>query len=365
MVITACRIMTIIAISQLVLLSISVFKRKDTRNSKLLLVILLLSFCLFLTGNFALLFKVNRSILNFAHIFNLIIFLSAPLLYLFVSQRIDSNRTIKKTYILHFIPFTIVLFHMILKIFFLDEKVFAYTNSGIWLISLLFIQNIIYFIAIQQKLKDVGISIFKKSPGNSSVEVEWLRKLFILFSSILVVQLFIFIVCRLFFIMLLCVGAVGTSFILTFVLINNIILFGLSKPYVFELKEKYRNTPIKLDNKQAFLSQIKKAFEEEEVYLDPLLSLEKLSKKIGIPRNYLSQIINDYFSLNFNELINKYRIQKVTDKLKKEYTGDAIINIAYEVGFNAKSTFNTAFKKYTEMTPSQYLTQKSEQLEAS
>ena len=164
--------------------------------------------------------------------------------------------------------------------------------------------------------------------------------------------------------MLLCVGAVGTSFILTFVLINNIILFGLSKPYVFELKEKYRNTPIKLDNKQAFLSQIKKAFEEEEVYLDPLLSLEKLSKKIGIPKNYLSQIINDYFSLNFNELINKYRIQKVTDKLKKEYTGDAIINIAYEVGFNAKSTFNTAFKKYTEMTPSQYLTQKPGHLKA-
>ncbi|MFC2138826.1 helix-turn-helix domain-containing protein [Bacteroidota bacterium] len=254
---------------------------------------------------------------------------------------------------------------MILKIFFIDEKIFAKTNAGIWLISLLFTQNIIYFIAIQLKLKDVGISFFKKSSGISSLEFEWLRKLFILFSSILVIQLFVFIGCRILDIMLLCIGAVGTSFILTFVLINNIILFGLSKPYVFELKEKYQNTPIKLDNKQAYLSQIIKAFEKEEVYLDPLLSLERLSKKIGIPKNYLSQIINDYFSMNFNELINKYRIQKVTDKLKNEYTGDAIINIAYEVGFNAKSTFNTAFKKFTEMTPSQYLMQKSGQLRAS
>lgn len=357
--------MTIIAIAQLVVLSTSVFKRKDTRNSKLLLVILLLSFCLFLAGNFALMFRVNRSILNFAHIFNLIIFLSAPLLYLFVSQRIDISRTIVKKDILHFIPFFIVLFQMALKIYYLDDKIFAYTNSGIWIISLLFIQNIIYFIAIHQKLKGIGISIFKKSTDSSSVEAEWLRKLFILFSSILVLQLFILLGCRIFDIMLLCVGAVGTSFILTFVLVNNIILYGLSKPYIFELKEKYHNTPIKLDNKQAYLSQIKKAFEEGEVYLDPLISLEKLSKRIGIPKNYLSQIINDNFSLNFNELINTYRIQKVIEKLENEYAGDTIINIAYDVGFNAKSTFNTAFKKYTAMTPSQYLLQKSGQLRVS
>lgn len=365
MVITACRIMTIIAISQLVLLSISVYKRKDPRNSKLFLVVLLLSFSLFLTGNFALLFKVNRSILNFAHIFNLIIFLSAPLLYLFVSHRIDINRVIVKKDILHFIPFALVLSFMILKIYLIGGMRFSATNSGIVLISLLFTQNTIYMGTIYRKLKNVGISIFKKSSVNISSEVEWLRKLFILFSSILVVQLFVFIGCSIFDIMLLCIGAVGTSFILTFVLINNIILFGLSKPYVFELKEKYQNTPIKLDNKQAYISQVKKAFEEEEVYLDPLLSLERLSKKIGIPKNYLSQIINDYYSLNFNELINMYRIQKVTDKLENEYAGDSIINIAYEVGFNAKSTFNTAFKKFTMMTPSQYLTQRSRQLKAS
>ena len=45
----------------------------------------------------------------------------------------------------------------------------------------------------------------------------------------------------------------------------------------------------------------------------------------------------------------------INKKLNENFNGDAIINIAYEVGYNAKSTFNTAFKKFTEMTPSQYI----------
>ena len=60
--------------------------------------------------------------------------------------------------------------------------------------------------------------------------------------------------------------------------------------------------------------------------------------------------------MNFNELINKYRIEKAA-KIIDDSNGDAvIIDIAYSVGFNSKSTFNKAFKKFINMTPSDYLT---------
>jgi AraC-like DNA-binding protein len=347
------RIITIIAVSQLLLLSVSVFTKKDDRNSKFILGILLLSFCLFLSGNFVLIFRINMALLNLAHICNLIVFLSAPLLYLFVNQRIDNKKYISWKDVYHFIPFIMIMFFMIIKLY-LRQEIFARTNSGLVLISILFTQNIIYLIAINQRLKSEEIYLFKKNNSNS-LEVAWIRRLFFLFSSVLVVQLFVFIACKIFFIMLLCIVAVGSSFILTFILINSIILLGLTKPYVFDLKVKYQSSPINSNYKKAYISYVKQAFEEEEIYLDPLLTLEKLSRQIRIPKNHLSQIINDYYNMNFNELINKYRIQKVTEKLQNNHRNDAIIHIAYEVGFNTKSTFNTAFKKFTGMTPSEYL----------
>lgn len=346
--------MTIIAIIQLILFSISIYRKKDTKNSKFILIFLLLSFCLFLTGNFVILFKINRAILNIAHICNLIVFLSAPLLYIFISHKIDKRISLPRKYLLHFIPFIIIIGLMTFKIYYLDGKIFAYTKNGIVLISLLFLQNTIYFVAIYRKLLTNGINLLKINQ-DSSLGVRWLRKLFLMFSIIHVLQLFIFVFCGLFDVMLLCVGAVGISFVITFLLINNIILFGLSKPVVFDFNNKYQNNPI--NNKDEYINLLEKALHDEEVYCDPLISLEKLSKQLHIPKNYLSQIINDNYSLNFNELINKYRIRKVTEKLNNNKEDATIIDIAYEVGFNAKSTFNTAFKKFTKMTPTQYLSQ--------
>ncbi|MFK7979943.1 MAG: helix-turn-helix domain-containing protein [Saprospiraceae bacterium] len=90
-------------------------------------------------------------------------------------------------------------------------------------------------------------------------------------------------------------------------------------------------------------------------HLEPELTLAQLSKQIKIPTHYLSQVINEKLACNFLDFVNRYRIedakQKLTDAKYSHYT---IISIAYEAGFNAKSTFYAAFKKQTGMTPSQY-----------
>nr|WP_247666498.1 helix-turn-helix domain-containing protein [Aquimarina sp. MMG015] len=73
-------------------------------------------------------------------------------------------------------------------------------------------------------------------------------------------------------------------------------------------------------------------------------------------RHNTSQIINEHFNLNFFELINKYRIEEAKELLKGEkHKKFNIIDIAYEVGFNNKVTFNKSFKKYNNITPSEYV----------
>ncbi len=92
--------------------------------------------------------------------------------------------------------------------------------------------------------------------------------------------------------------------------------------------------------------------EREKPYTDNDLKVQDLASHLGIPTYQLSQIINREFHRNFYDLINSYRIEeaqrRLTDPANRHLT---ILAIAYDVGFNSKSVFNTAFKKYADMTP--------------
>jgi AraC-like DNA-binding protein len=94
---------------------------------------------------------------------------------------------------------------------------------------------------------------------------------------------------------------------------------------------------------------------ESEPYLDPSLSIYNLSKQINIPPKDLSLLINHDLNQHFFDFVNGFRIRKAMEILrdpdKKELT---VLEILYEVGFNSKSSFNTAFKKLTRLTPTEY-----------
>jgi AraC-like DNA-binding protein len=94
---------------------------------------------------------------------------------------------------------------------------------------------------------------------------------------------------------------------------------------------------------------------EEEPFLDPSLTIYDLSKQIGLPTKELSLLINHDLNQHFFDFVNGFRIRKAMEMLsdpdKKDFT---ILEILYDVGFNSKSSFNTAFKKYTQLTPTEY-----------
>jgi adenylate cyclase len=95
---------------------------------------------------------------------------------------------------------------------------------------------------------------------------------------------------------------------------------------------------------------------ENEPFLNPELSLRELAKQIEVHPNHLSWVLNNNFGKNYNEFINKYRIEAFKIKAKAPKNANLTIEgLAYESGFNSKTVFNTTFKKVTGLTPKQFL----------
>lgn len=92
--------------------------------------------------------------------------------------------------------------------------------------------------------------------------------------------------------------------------------------------------------------------EEQHPYLDPDLSLSRLARRSGITPKELSGLINQRHGSHFFDFVNRYRIDYAKTLLAE--TKQTVTDILYASGFNAKSSFNTAFRKHTGMTPSAY-----------
>ena len=94
----------------------------------------------------------------------------------------------------------------------------------------------------------------------------------------------------------------------------------------------------------------------KKLFLNPELSLAEVSAELLIPKHHLTQAINTELGKNFYAYINELRVTKfmemVADPKYKDYT---FLAIAFECGFNSKSTFNSVFKRITGFTPSDYL----------
>jgi AraC-like DNA-binding protein len=94
---------------------------------------------------------------------------------------------------------------------------------------------------------------------------------------------------------------------------------------------------------------------EEKVYKCPDLDLKSLSERLQTPSYLVTKAINEGLGLNFYELINRYRVEEVKSLLiNHDHKRFTLMAVAFDAGFNSKTTFNTVFKKMTGLTPSLY-----------
>ena len=88
-----------------------------------------------------------------------------------------------------------------------------------------------------------------------------------------------------------------------------------------------------------------------DILNDPLVSMPKLARAVGVSPNQLSYVLNHHIGQNFFDFVNSARIEEARSVLLLE-PDRTILDVALSVGFNSKSTFNLAFKKMTGETPS-------------
>ena len=332
----------------------------------------------------------SEYILLFPHVFKTglpLNFLIAPFSYLYVRAVLLNEKKFQKRDVIHLIPFVIVLINYIpFYLLPVNEKITVIQDSlNYWPttfkyqagflpenFSILFrlILAIIYLV-LQWNL----ILSYKKVHKESSIQIQisnvlkWL-KLFTITSTVIFFGIIGFML-TVFFLpsyynddLLMQIPSllvsVGFFVMAAYLLTHPEILSGL--PFV-----KYKEVPSDVINDKSYMlpyinedyklemERIVDFFKTEKPYLNKDLNINQVSVALAIPSRELSFIINNHFGQRFNDFLNKYRIEYITKKINKEYLSNYTIEgIASEAGFASKSTFNLAFKKYHQCTPTDY-----------
>ena len=121
-------------------------------------------------------------------------------------------------------------------------------------------------------------------------------------------------------------------------------------------KTKYEWSSLSEAEAERIYIQLQEIMEQDELYKNPELTLDELAASLRISEAALSQVINSRFHQSFYDYINSLRvhafIKQAVDPGNKGYT---LLSIAFDCGFNSKSSFNRNFRKFTGKSPSDYL----------
>ncbi|SHM01279.1 transcriptional regulator, AraC family [Chryseobacterium carnipullorum] len=313
---------------------------------------------------------ITESPSNLGMLRNTLAFLQIPVFYLYVLSVCYSDFRLKPKYIIHLLPFVIANVVLLPRFYWVDtnSKIDFILNgqSSIELQAnhiLFHIQTIVYIIAVLMLLRKAKKLYLENYAGKSIHSYDWLFQFTVVLSVLYVIVIFknIFKFSDYPYISeWIKIGIlVFQLFIVCWYLFKALNNPGLFRNIDSKLKlvsdiilEQKENQPAVVNEE---LTKLKKYMEEEKPFLNPSLTIQDLSKGSEIPARELSVLINHQLGQHFYDFINTYRIENAMHILKDTAkTKVTVLEILYEVGFNSKSSFNTAFKKHTGYTPTDY-----------
>ncbi len=281
-------------------------------------------------------------------------FLMLPFFFLFVKSYLN-KKIIYHESIYLFIPFLLIILYLIFRGFLHTElKIAKIFNLIIEYMSIVFSVTVIVLI-FKMLIK------YEKENSNYAdskviIKTNWLKR--ILYIGLLL--------CTLWFISLNLLENFFDKGYYKFyplwigmaILIYWMGYSAILQKQLFNERKEIRNQKLKLVNyneNSSSYSKIDSLIINNKLHLNPNLSLKTLSKEFNLSEGYISQLINKNSSLNFNDYINSLRVHDAKDMLaNNQYDNYTITSIGLEAGFNSKSSFYTAFKKFTGQTPIEY-----------
>lgn len=301
-----------------------------------------------------------------------IMYLTSPLLFLYILSAIYSDFKLRWKHLLHLLPFLAAVTTYLPRFYLVEENKRLLFLSNFYeqpevkfLLTLDVIVPIFYFILMLMALKKYKILLLENYTNDKNFNYKWLLS-FVWF----LILLFVIATFKNQYKM---IGSVDTINILRIVFIISllgfmswIVLKSMYSPELFRnIDIKHRsvkkilaneqNTSKKPDEISDMVKSLRNYMEDEKPFLDPSLTINKLAGQMNIPCQDLSLLINHHMGQHFFNFVNEYRIKSAIELLKKPTNKKlTIIEIIYAVGFNSKSPFNREFKKFTGLTPTEY-----------
>jgi AraC-like DNA-binding protein len=287
-------------------------------------------------------------------------FLEMPVFYLYVLAICYQNFSLKLSHLAHTIPF--ILANLLAMLELTDRGLLSVVSNIQWLVYILLV------VFTLRRFRRVYLQNYTET-GNQSYQ--WLAQLTLVFfiaGSLATVKEIIAFTSyeQLFNGLQIVVGVSALSVTTWFV------LKALSSPELFRgvsgelqlvetlVHQKRVNTASAQQQDidlgaDPEIKRIKEYMQQEMPYLNPTLTLQNLATQMQIPAKDLSILINHKMGQHFFDFINRYRIEAATKLLENQVKPKpTVLEILYQVGFNSKSSFNTAFKNHTGLTPTQY-----------
>lgn len=123
---------------------------------------------------------------------------------------------------------------------------------------------------------------------------------------------------------------------------------------------KYLKSTLNEDTALRIYNDLNKIMLTEKLYQNAELKLDDLAEALNVLPNHLSQVINSIENKNFYDYVNQLRIDDFIKMISMPGTQKfTLLSLAFECGFNSKTSFNRNFKKVTGLTPSEYLKQEN------
>jgi len=297
--------------------------------------------------------------------------LYGPILYLYTLYSLKNDTQIIKKDFLHFTPVILSYLYMFKFYFFysVDEKRLVdigeindfdiFTNL---LLLAFIISGISYSVLSYQLLNKYKQLIDNNFSNTELMNLNWLKS-FIWGVGLIFLTVIIIIISRDF------IGleyGFNPDYIFYSLLVFAILIlgyFGIRHQNIFvdnviievnEIKGEYKKSGLKEDIASIKYNSLLELMAEQKPYLEPKLTLNTLANLLAISPNHLSQIINQYEQQNFNDFINRYRIEEFIKRASENNNFSFLVH-ALDSGFNSKSTFNSVFKKQKGVTPSQFM----------
>lgn len=359
----------IIAFQGLFLLSVLSFsqdKRNRLGHPYLMLIILILIW--FLAEFFCIRNKIDVNLNVFYGTRYGSWFLLGPLTYFYFKSITESGWTLSRKQLWHFLPFVVFVIvipliaykaldnrqvdYGMLSVFDHREKVLTTIQ---WTYSVVFILQFVHlglFIIKNLKLANGYSKRLTSEYSHIETKADWLKYFNI-------IMLIVLIVAAIFLYILLVTDIYRRHLDYIYVLPIGIMFYFMSFKFMrtdwkpIENEKKYVGSSLNPEEIPEHVNRLNKLMLEEKVYLNNVIRLSDLAEKMHISKHHLSQILNQHYELSFYDFINQFRVNEAKTIIisHPEYT---LLQVAFDSGFNNKTSFVNAFKKFEKITPSKY-----------